>query len=170
MTAPTQEAIAFSLNGAPVTVLCSPSDMLLDLLREQLDHKGTKEGCGKGECGACTVLVDGRAINACLYPAPEIEGKAVTTIEGLAGPGGSLSTVQQAFVDHGGIQCGFCSPGMILSAHALLSTNADPSDEEIRAALRGNLCRCTGYVQIVDSVRQAAAKLRAQAAKGGSPS
>ncbi len=171
MSSSIETAIQFVLNDAPVSALCAPTTMLLDLLRNQLDHQGTKEGCGKGECGACTVLVDGRAINACLFPALEVEGCSVTTIEGLAGPRGKLSPVQQAFVDHGGIQCGFCSPGMILSAHALLVANDDPTDEQIGAALRGNLCRCTGYVQIVDSVRHAAAGMRSdeakQDAKGG---
>ncbi len=171
MNGATKTAIQFTLNDAPVSALCGPTTMLLDLLRDQLDHKGTKEGCGKGECGACTVMIDGRAINACLFPALEVEGCQVTTIEGLVGPRGKLSPIQQAFVDHGGIQCGFCSPGMIMSAHALLTSNPDPAEDQIRAALRGNLCRCTGYVQIVDSVRGAAVALRrteaGQDAKGG---
>ncbi|MBW2454499.1 MAG: (2Fe-2S)-binding protein [Deltaproteobacteria bacterium] len=167
MSSATKTAIEFVLNDAPVTALCGPTTTLLDLLREQLDHKGTKEGCGKGECGACTVLVDGRAFNACLFPSLEVEGRQVTTIEGLLGKGGKLSVLQQAFVDQGGIQCGFCSPGMILSAHALLCANPDPTADEIRAALRGNLCRCTGYVQIVDSVKHAAAKLGGPSTEGG---
>jgi carbon-monoxide dehydrogenase small subunit len=133
--------------------------MLIDLLRRNLGLTGTKEGCGQGECGACTVLVDGRAVNSCLYPAPEAEGKSVLTIEGLL-RGNELSAIQQAFVDHGGIQCGFCSPGMILSATALLERNPRPSGEDIREALSGNLCRCTGYVQIVECVEKAAAALR----------
>ena len=128
------------------------------MLRDPLEHKGTKEGCGEGECGACTVIVDGRAVNSCLYPAFEIEGKNVTTIEGLLGSGNRLSVIQQAFVEKGGIQCGFCTPGMILSAKALLDTNPDPGEEEIRNALVGNLCRCTGYVQIIESVKEAAKK------------
>jgi carbon-monoxide dehydrogenase small subunit len=115
---------------------------------------GTKEGCGKGECGACTVLVDGKPVNSCLFPALEAEGTRVTTIEGLS-KGKELSAVQQAFVNKGGIQCGFCSPGMILSVEALLDRNSDPTDTEIRAALVGNLCRCTGYVQIVEAVHTA---------------
>ena len=123
---------------------------------------GTQEGCGAGECGACTVLMDGKAINACLLPVLEAEGREITTTEGLLGPGGRLSPVQQAFVEYGGIQCGFCSPGMIMSATALLQAGASPSDAEIRDALVGNLCRCTGYVQIVAAVRAAAGEMRAR--------
>ena len=158
--------VTFVFNGSEVTVPIEGSDLLLDLLRLRLGHTGTKEGCGQGECGACTVLVDGRSVNACIYPAPEVEGRSVVTIEGLLGGGNELSTLQQAFVEHGGIQCGFCSPGMILSAKALLDRNPDPSDEEICDALSGNLCRCTGYVQIVESVKRAAAALRAGASRG----
>jgi carbon-monoxide dehydrogenase small subunit len=121
---------------------------------------GTKPGCGEGECGACTVIVDGRVVNACLYPAPEVEGREVTTIEGLLGEDHRLSPLQQALVDHGAIQCGFCTPGMILSAKVLLDENPDPTDDEIRRALVGNLCRCTGYVQIVEAVKAAAARGR----------
>ncbi len=152
--------ITFTLNGAEVVAEVEGAGLLLDVLRETLGQTGTKEACGQGECGACTVIVDGRAVNACLYPALEADGRAVTTIEGLMRPGSVLSPVQQAFVDHGGIQCGFCSPGMIMAAHALLTRNAEPSDGEIRDALAGNLCRCTGYVQIVDSVRAAATAMR----------
>lgn len=154
--------LTLSVNGTLTELSISPGDRLLDVLRGPLGLTGTKEGCGNGECGACTVLVDGRAVNACLYPAVESEGKEITTIEGLLGPGGELSSVQQAFVDHGGIQCGFCSPGMIMAATALLEANPSPSDAEIREALAGNLCRCTGYVQIVDSVRAAAAMRRGE--------
>ncbi len=149
--------LEFTLNGYGVSTTLVGSELLLDLLRGPLEHLGTKEGCGKGECGACTVLVDGRAVNACLTPAAEVAGREVTTIEGLGGRGGQLSPVQQAFVEKGGIQCGFCSPGMILAAHALLEDKPDPSDREVREALVGNLCRCTGYVQIIESVRRAVA-------------
>jgi len=152
--------VSFELNGMQVRAEVPAHARLLDLLRDELDHTGTKEGCGEGECGACTVLVDGRPVNSCLFPAPEVEGKKVTTIEGLLRPGHALSPVQEAFVEAGGVQCGFCTPGMIMSATALLCENDDPSEEEIRRALVGNLCRCTGYVQIVDSVKRAAAKLR----------
>ncbi len=157
--------LTFQLNGTRVDCLASPQDRLLDVIRSQLAHTGTKEGCGEGECGACTVLVDDRAINACLYPALEAEGRRITTIEGLAGPRGGLSPIQQAFVETGAIQCGFCSPGMIMASHALLQANPSPSDAEIREALQGNLCRCTGYVQILAAVRLAAQRL---AAAGGS--
>ena len=149
--------VKLSVNGTFTELTITPGDRLIDVLRGSLGLTGTKEGCGHGECGACTVLVDGKAVNACLYPAIEAEGKEITTIEGLLGPGGRLSVVQQAFVNHGGIQCGFCSPGMILAATALLEANPSPGDPEIRDALAGNLCRCTGYVQIVDSVKAAAA-------------
>ncbi len=152
--------IQFTLNGHPECVALRGSELLIDVLRDKLGQRGTKEGCGKGECGACTVLIDGKSVNACLYPAIEAEGRELITIEGLSGQGGKLSPLQQAFVERGGIQCGFCSPGMILSAQALLDAEPDPSDDQIRQALRGNLCRCTGYVQIVDSVKQVAAAQR----------
>ena len=154
--------ISFTLNGAAVEAAVDPHKRLLDLLRDQLMHTGTKEGCGHGECGACTVLVDGLPINACLFPAPEVDGRAVITIEGLAKQGNVLSLLQQAFVDRGAIQCGFCSPGMILSAKALLDASPDPSEEQIRDALVGNLCRCTGYVQIVEAVQHAAQQINAE--------
>ncbi|MFH0902479.1 MAG: (2Fe-2S)-binding protein [Pseudomonadota bacterium] len=147
--------ISFVLNGAEVTVMVEAHHRLLDVLRGPLGQTGTKEGCGEGECGACTVLVGGRPINSCLFPALEAEGQSITTIEGLQGPRSVLSVLQQAFVERGAIQCGFCSPGMLLSAKALLDVNPDPSDLEIRDALVGNLCRCTGYVQIVEAVRAA---------------
>ncbi len=152
--------ITFSLNGVVYTVTVEESKRLLDILRNELGMTGTKEGCGEGECGACTVIVDGRAVNSCLYPAPEVQGRSVTTIEGLQGPRHRLHPIQQAFVDGGAIQCGFCTPGMILSAKALIDSNPDPSDEEIREALQGNLCRCTGYVQILEAVKTAAQKLK----------
>jgi len=155
----------FVLNGAEVEVEIAGAELLLPVLRRSLGLTGTKEGCGRGECGACTVLVDGRPVSSCLYPAREVEGRRVTTIEGLVLEGGRLGPVQQAFVERGGIQCGFCSPGMILSAHALLEREADPTPEAIREALAGNLCRCTGYAQIVESV-QRAAEIRRQPAGG----
>jgi aerobic-type carbon monoxide dehydrogenase small subunit (CoxS/CutS family) len=151
--------ISFCLNGSEVTLSVAAHKRLLDVLRDDLGLSGTKEGCGEGECGACTVIVDGRAVNACLFPAPEVDGKQVVTIEGLVGPGNELSVIQKAFAQGGAIQCGFCSPGMIMATKALLDENHDPTDEEIREALLGNLCRCTGYVQILEAVRLAAEKL-----------
>jgi carbon-monoxide dehydrogenase small subunit len=147
--------IAFVLNGNRMEMEVEPHWTLLHLLREELDLLGTKSGCESGECGACTVIIDAKAVNACLFPVMEIEGAQITTIEGLAKPSGELHPLQQAFVDHGGVQCGYCTPGMILSAKALLDENPNPTDEEIRHALAGNICRCTGYVQIIDSVKQA---------------
>jgi carbon-monoxide dehydrogenase small subunit len=155
-----KKEITFRLNGTDMTVTVEAHWRLLDMLQRVLRLTGTKEGCGEGECGACTVIVDGRAVNACLYPVCEIEGKHVTTIEGLASCGTGLSRIQQAFIDHGAIQCGFCTPGMIMTAHALLEANPEPDDEEIRAAFIGNLCRCTGYAQIIEAVRAAARTAR----------
>ncbi len=152
--------ITFTLNGSPIEVTAESQQFLLDVLRGPLRMTGTKEGCGEGECGACTVIVDGRPINSCLYPAFEAVGKRVTTIEGLMGPKNRLSVIQEAFVANGAIQCGFCTPGMILAAKALLDSNPEPSEGEIRDALSGNLCRCTGYVQIMEAVKQAAAQLK----------
>ena len=152
--------LEFELNGNRVEASVNPWDRLIDLIRGPLGLTGTKEGCGEGECGACTVIVDGLAVNSCLFPAPEVDGKRVTTIEGLQSGDGELSPLQQAFVDGGGIQCGFCTPGMILSATALLGRNPDPSEAEVREALVGNLCRCTGYVQIFEAIKSAAASMR----------
>ena len=152
--------ISFILNGSEVKVTVDGHLRLIDVLRNTMGLTGTKEGCGEGECGACTVIVDGKAVNSCLYPAHEIEGKSVITIEGLHVPKYKLSKIQQAFVDHGAIQCGFCTPGMIMSVKALLDSNPNPSDEEIREALQGNLCRCTGYVQIVEAVKRVARQLK----------
>jgi len=152
--------VSFVLNGLEVTVAVDGHDRLIDVLRGPLGHIGTKEGCGEGECGACTVLIDGLAVNACLYPAMEVEGKQVATIEGLRDEENRLSVLQQAFVDRGAIQCGFCTPGMIMSAKALLDANPVPTEEEIRDALLGNLCRCTGYVQIIEAVKEAAIRLK----------
>jgi aerobic-type carbon monoxide dehydrogenase small subunit (CoxS/CutS family) len=155
--------LSFVLNGAEVVVSVRPHERLLHVLRNTLHMPGTKGACGEGECGACTVIVDGRAVHACLYPAPEVEGRTVTTIEGLLEAGSRLSPLQESFATLGAIQCGFCTPGMIMAAKALLDANPDPTDEEIRDALVGNLCRCTGYVQILDAVRDAAARMRREA-------
>ncbi len=152
--------ISFTLNGSKVSVTVEGHHRLIDVLRGPLGLTGTKEGCGKGECGACTVIIDGQAVNSCLYSALEVEGKSVVTIEGLKGPKNELSVIQRSFVDHGAIQCGFCTPGMIMSTKALLDDNPEPTDEQITEVLLGNLCRCTGYVQIVEAVKKAAARLR----------
>jgi carbon-monoxide dehydrogenase small subunit len=151
--------LSFVLNGSAVSVTVDGHTRLIDVLRGHLGLTGTKEGCGEGECGACTVIVDGRAVNSCLYPAHEAEGKSVITIEGLQSPGPKLSAIQEAFVENGAIQCGFCTPGMIMSTKALLDASPEPTPEEIREALSGNLCRCTGYVQILEAVKQASSEL-----------
>ena len=145
--------VKFLLNGNEIKMKIKDHWTLLYLLREELDLMGTKEGCGSGECGACTVIVNGDAVNSCLYLTAEIDGKEIQTIEGLASSDGALHPLQKSFVENGGIQCGFCSPGMIMSAKALLNENQNPSTEEIKHALAGNICRCTGYIQIIDSVR-----------------
>ena len=143
------------VNGETVEVDVEPSTMLLDVLRDELGLIGVKEGCGKGECGVCTVILDGKAVPSCLVPAMIATGKEVLTIEGM-GRLGKLHPIQEAFIEHGAIQCGFCTPGMVLSAKALLDSNPDPTEEEVRVAISGNLCRCTGYVKIVDAVLAAA--------------
>ncbi|MFH1034586.1 MAG: (2Fe-2S)-binding protein [Pseudomonadota bacterium] len=145
----------FVLNGQPVKAEAHGGQSLLALLRDGLGMTGVKEGCGAGECGACTVIVDGQALASCIYPALEVEGARVTTIEGLATPDGGLHPLQTAFVEQGAVQCGFCTPGQILSAKALLDANPHPSEDEIRTALEGNLCRCTGYHQIIEAVKAA---------------
>ena len=155
-----KKIIHFTLNGIEVSAEIESHRMLLHLLRDTFQLTGTKEGCGQGECGACTVLVDDISIDSCIYPAFEVDGKSVTTIEGLVGEGNRLHPIQEAFVENGGVQCGFCTPGMIMSAKALLDENPDPTDEEIRKGISGNLCRCTGYVQILDSIRKAAKSLK----------
>ena len=151
--------IHFTLNGKPVAADLPPERRLLDVLREDFLLTGTKEACGEGECGACTILLDGEAVHACLLPVGQVEGRSVETIEGLM-ENGQLDVIQQAFVDHAAIQCGFCTPGMIMSTKGLLLKNPDPTEEEIRTALSGNICRCTGYVQTVAAVKDAAKRLR----------
>ena len=146
----------FTLNGEAVGIEVEPTWTLLYLVREVFELTGTKMGCGYGECGACTVIMDGQAVNACLIPVLEAEGKSVTTIEGLAQPDGQLHPLQKTFIEHGAVQCGFCTPGMIMSAKALLDENQSPTDEEIREGIAGNLCRCTGYVKIIEAVKAAA--------------
>ena len=156
--------LRFTLNGRPVALAEVPADQsLLDLLRHRLDQKGTKEGCGVGECGACSVLLDGKVVDSCLTPAWKSAGREVTTIEGLASADGRLHPIQEAFLSAGAVQCGFCTPGMILSAKSLLDENPDPDDEAIKTALAGNLCRCTGYHDIILAVKRGAKSLRGEA-------
>jgi aerobic-type carbon monoxide dehydrogenase small subunit (CoxS/CutS family) len=150
--------VNLTVNGAAFEIDVSPSESLLDLLRS-LGFKGVKNGCDNGDCGACAVLIDGRAITSCDYPAAAANGKDIITVEGLA-KDGELHPIQAAFLDTGGVQCGFCTPGMMLAALDLLTRVPDPSDDQIREALRGNLCRCTGYVKPVEAVRTAAARMR----------
>jgi aerobic carbon-monoxide dehydrogenase small subunit len=146
-----------TVNGQEHTVLADTRDTLLDLLRERIGLTGTKEGCGNGNCGTCTVILDGAAVNACLVLALEAPGREIVTIEGLSSPCGRLHPIQQALVAHGGTQCGFCTPGIVLSAKALLDGNPKPTAQDVRQAIAGNLCRCTGYDKIVDAVMAAAA-------------
>jgi carbon-monoxide dehydrogenase small subunit len=150
--------IAFVLNGRKRAVDAPPLARLLDLLRGPLGLTGTKEGCGEGECGACTVLLDGVPVNACLVVAGQIDGRTVLTVEGL-GTKESLSDLQEAFVKEGGAQCGICTPGILMAAHALLTANPQPGEGEIRESIAGNVCRCTGYQRIVESIRHAAKEL-----------
>ena len=149
--------IKFILNGNIQELDCSGSRRLIDVLREDLGLTGTKEGCGIGECGACTVLINGKAMNACLILAGQVEGKRVMTIEGLA-KSGILHPLQDNFLKAGAVQCGYCTPGMLLSAAALLESNPNPSEEEINEAIAGNLCRCTGYKQIVKAIKMTSKK------------
>ncbi len=161
-----KQLLRCTVNGESVERMIEEETTLLSFLRDELGLTGTKEGCGKGDCGACTVLVDGVSVNSCLYLALLAEGRRITTIEGLA-KDGALSDLQEAFIRHGAIQCGFCSPGMLLSAERLLARYPDPTDEEIRRGLSGNLCRCTGYQQMTDAIRETAAARRAAAGSTG---
>jgi len=157
--------VTVKVNGTVETVTVDSSKTLLRMLREDLDLTGPKEGCNEGECGACMVLLDGRPVNACLVLAAEVDGHEVTTIEGLSRDG-RLHPVQAAFLRHSAVQCGFCTPGMVITAVGLLAENPDPTEAEVRQALAGNLCRCTGYRQIIDAVLDAARELREQQGVG----
>ena len=157
-----KERALFIVNGRPYEVIIEPHMLLVDVLREKIGLTGTKYACGTGDCGACTVLVDGKSVLSCLTLAVTVRDKSILTIEGVA-EGATLHPIQQAFVDNGAVQCGFCTPGMVLSAKALLEGNPKPTRDEIKEGLAGNLCRCTGYVKIVDAV-EAAAKIMG---KGG---
>ncbi|KMY67536.1 (2Fe-2S)-binding protein [Desulfocarbo indianensis] len=150
--------LSCKVNGRPVSLPVEPDTMLVDFLRGHLGLTGTKTGCREGECGTCTVLLDGMPVNSCILPALKAAGREITTIEGLARPDGSLDDIQEAFMDAGAIQCGYCSPGMMLTAKSLLEKNPNPSEDEIKHALSGVLCRCTGYRKIVQAVRDASCR------------
>ena len=155
--------IHFTLNGARVNREVPNHRLLLDLLRDEIGVTGTKEGCGTGDCGACTVFLNGKPVNSCLILSGELEGADIVTIEGLkVGP--ELHPIQKAFIQDGGAQCGYCTPGMLMMSKALLDENQNPTEDEIRYALSGNLCRCTGYAKIIQAVQDAAAELRAKRA------
>jgi carbon-monoxide dehydrogenase small subunit len=154
----TEVPIIFTLNGEVVHTKVAASETALQALRDRLDLKGTKEGCGIGECGACTIVVDGKSVNACLMLAAQLHDREVKTVEGLAGASG-LHPLQQAFADHHAVQCGFCTPGLLMSGVSILEENKHPSRDEIVDGISGNLCRCTGYQQIVDSIQDAAQRL-----------
>ena len=151
--------ISFTVNGDPVEVLCEPEQTLLDVLRDELGFIGAKEGCGTGDCGACSVIVDGRLLCACLMLGAEAQGRSVETVEGMAS-GEELHPLQRKFLEHAALQCGVCTPGFLVAAKALLDKNANPTETEVRYWLAGNLCRCTGYDKIVRAVMDAAAEMR----------
>ena len=153
--------VTTTLNGEPAEFLCDASESLLDVLRDGLGMTGTKEGCGSGDCGACSVILDGRVVCSCLVLGAEAEGRAITTVEGLA-KGDALHPLQRKFLEHAALQCGFCTPGLLVAAKALIDRNPDPSETEIRFGRAGNLCRCTGYDKIVRAVADAAAEMRGE--------
>jgi aerobic carbon-monoxide dehydrogenase small subunit len=154
-----KQHVSTTVNGDPVEFLADPGMTLLDALRDEMDLTGSKEGCGSGDCGACSVILDGRLVCSCLVLAPEVEGRRVETIEGLA-HGSRLHPLQQKFLEHAALQCGFCTPGLLMASKALLDANPDPTETEVRYWLAGNLCRCTGYDKIIRAVMDAAAELR----------
>jgi carbon-monoxide dehydrogenase small subunit len=158
--------IRFNVNGIPYSMAVDPWRTLNEMLREDLNLTGTKLGCGTGDCGACTVMVDGRTVSSCLTLAVSVDGKDIRTVEGLATSGSELHPIQEAFIQTGAIQCGFCTAGMEMSAHYLLSNNPSPGEAEIREGLSGNLCRCTGYKQIVEAISVAADKMKNNKKRG----
>ena len=151
-----EHVLRFEVNGQPQEVTVQAHHLLIDLLRERLGLSGTKEACSIGVCGACSVLVDGRVVSACLMPAVMVDGTRIQTVEGLGGPDGSLSPLQEAFIRYGGFQCGICTPGQLIAATALLAEEPHPTTEQIKEWMMGNLCRCTGYYKIIDSIQAAA--------------
>jgi carbon-monoxide dehydrogenase small subunit len=155
-----KQEVVLTINRELYRFFVEPNMFLLDLLRDELDLTGAKRGCNRGECGSCTVLLDGRPVRSCLVPVVMANGRQVVTIEGLEALGGKLHPLQEAFIERGAIQCGFCTPGMILAAKGLLDEHPNPTEEEVRRAISGNLCRCTGYVKIVDAILSAAEKTR----------
>ncbi len=150
--------VRFELNGEPVTVTVEPHVTLLDLLRLELGVKSVKKGCEQGECGACTLLLDGAPVTSCLVLAPQVEGRFVTTLEGLE-KNPLMIDLREAFIDNGAVQCGFCTPGMLMSAYALLRDNPDPSMDEVKRGIEGNICRCTGYTKIIEAILDAAERI-----------
>ncbi|MCK9216451.1 MAG: (2Fe-2S)-binding protein [Firmicutes bacterium] len=154
-----KKSISLTINGTKVDAEVDQNITLLSFIRDEMGLMGTKEGCGTGDCGACTVIIDGLAVKSCIYLAVEADGKEITTIEGLS-IDGELHPIQQAFVEEGAVQCGFCIPGTILSAKALLDENEDPTEEEIKKGIAGNLCRCTGYVRIIKAIKKSAKVLQ----------
>jgi carbon-monoxide dehydrogenase small subunit len=160
-----KKPIHLIINGREYDIFVNTRDLLVDVLRKQLGLTGTKRGCGKGDCGACTVLVDGEPTLSCLTLAVTCNGKEISTVEGLALPGGELHPIQEAFVNHGAIQCGYCTPGMLMSAKALLDKNPRPTLYDIKHTIEGNLCRCTGYKRIVETIEMAAETMSAQEVK-----
>ena len=159
-----KRVLSFTVNGDPVEIVCKDNMTLLDLLRDKLGLTGTKKGCEQGECGACTVLLDGLPVNSCCTLAVECEGREVVTIEGIA-QGDKLHPIQRQFIEKWAMQCGYCTPGMIMSAKALLDHNPHPTELEIREAIEGNLCRCTGYAKIVEAIQAAAAEMNWEEAR-----
>jgi carbon-monoxide dehydrogenase small subunit len=154
-----KQVVHFTVNGTTTQVFVEPWRTLAEVLREELGLTGLKEGCGRGNCGTCTVIIDGKAVRSCLTLIPQAEGKEIVTIEGLS-TGNSLHPLQEAFIEHLAVQCGFCTPGMILSAKALLDENPTATEEDVRMALQGNLCRCTGYAKIVEAILAAKEKMK----------
>ncbi len=155
-----KQLIKLKVNGDEYEIAVAPWKTLNEVLRKELNLTGTKLGCGTGDCGACTVLVDGKAVNSCLTLAVEVQGKEITTIEGLAESEDKLHPIQESFIEKGAVQCGFCTPGMIMTTKYFLENNPSPTVEEIKKALDGNLCRCTGYVKIIDAIQDAAKKMK----------